>query len=306
MSNVVIAATESQFSVMKNKISIAYFLYDANGKAVPDNITAVKQKITLSYDLYMENTTEDYTDKSEYGQGERETYNIFNSVIGDTPIKTTMIYPKEYSSDKISEIIKNYCEDNKNIKNISISVTNPNEMISVTPELVQYLFDTYESIEIDMNSISSWLTFPDGTHNVKSLSVMNSNIILKDSKFLCEGDINLNNCTIKSIYDDKQSVADFVSNKQVYVSSIYISNVISVGFGISANLPVPVWKKTNINISKINVVCEDKEVRNFTKPIIRVSGSYTTSISEVNCNYEFPDYKILTFIGGKEYNIFDI
>ena len=120
-------------------------------------------------------------------------------------------------------------------------VTNPNEMISVTPELIQYLFDTYESIEIDMNSISSWLTFPDGTHNVKSLSVTNSNIILKDSKFLCEGDINLNNCTIKSIYDDKQSVADFVSNKQVYVSSIYISNVISVGFGISANLPVPVW-----------------------------------------------------------------
>ena len=63
MSNVVITATESQFSVMKNKISIAYFLYDANGKAVPDNITAVKQKITLSYDLYMENTTEDYTDE---------------------------------------------------------------------------------------------------------------------------------------------------------------------------------------------------------------------------------------------------
>ena len=306
MPNVVISATESQFSVMKNKISIVYFLYDANGKAVPDNITAVKQKITLSYDLYMENTTEDYTDESEYGQGERETYNIFNSVIGDTPIKTTTIYPKEYSSDKISEIIKNYCEDNKNIKNISISVTNPNEMISVTPELMQYLFDTYESIEIDMNSISSWLTFPDGTHNIKSLSVTNSNIILKDSKFLCEGDINLNNCTIKSIYDDKQSVADFVSNKQVYVSSIYISNVISVGFGISTNLPVPVWKKTNINISKINVVCEDKEVRNFTKPIIRVSGSYTTSISEVNCNYELPDYNILTLIGGKEYNISDI
>ena len=65
MSNVVISATESQFSVMKNKISIAYFLYDANGKAVPDNITAVKQKITLSYDLYMANTTEDYTDESD-------------------------------------------------------------------------------------------------------------------------------------------------------------------------------------------------------------------------------------------------
>lgn len=306
MSNVVITATESQFSVMKNKISIAYFLYDINGKAVPDNITAVKQKITLSYDLYMENTTEDYTDESEYGQGERETHNIFDSVIGDTPIKTTTIYPKEYSSDKISEIIKNYCEDNKNIKNISISVTNPNGSISVTPELVQYLFDTYENIEIDMNGISSWLTFPDGTRSIKSLSVMNSNIILKDSKFLCEDDINLNNCSIKSIYDDKQSVADFVSNKQIYVSSIYIPNVISVGFGINTNLPVPIWKKTNINMSKINVVCEDKEVRNSTKPIIRVLGSYTTSISEVNCVYDIPDYNILTLIGGKEYNVSDI
>lgn len=306
MSNVVITATESQFSVMKNKISIAYFLYDSNGKAVSDNITAVKQKITLSYDLYMENTTEDYTDESEYGQGERETHNIFDSVIGDTPIKTTTIYPKEYSSDKISEIIKNYCEDNKNIKNISISVTNPNGSISVTPELIQYLFDTYENIEIDMNGISSWLTFPDGTRSIKSLSVMNSNIILKDSKFLCENDINLNNCSIKSIYDDKQSVADFVSDKQIYVSSIYIPNVISVGFGINTNLPVPIWKKTNINISKINVVCEDKEVRNSTKPIIRVLGSYTTSISEVNCVYDIPDYNILTLIGGKEYNVSDI
>ena len=306
MSNVVITATESQFSVMKNKISIAYFLYDSNGKAVSDNITAVKQKITLSYDLYMENTTEDYTDESEYGQGERETHNIFDSIIGDTPIKTTTIYPQEYSPDKISEIIKNYCEDNKNINNISISVTNPNGSISVTPELIQYLFDTYENIEIDMNGISSWLMFPDGTHSIKSLSVMNSNIILKDSKFLCEGDINLNNCSIKSIYDDKQSVADFVSNKQIYVSSIYIPNVISVGFGINTNLPVPIWKKTNINMSKINVVCEDKEVRNSTKPIIRVLGSYTTSISEVNCVYDIPDYNILTLIGGKEYNVSDI
>jgi len=306
MSNVVITATESQFSVMKNKISIAYFLYDSNGKAVSDNITAVKQKITLSYDLYMENTTEDYTDESEYGQGERETHNIFDSIIGDTPIKTTTIYPQEYSPDKISEIIKNYCEDNKNINNISISVTNPNGSISVTTELIQYLFDTYENIEIDMNGISSWLTFPDGTHSIKSLSVMNSNIILKDSKFLCENDINLNNCSIKSIYDDKQSVADFVSNKQIYVSSIYIPNVISVGFGINTNLPVPIWKKTNINMSKINVVCEDKEVRNSTKPIIRVLGSYTTSISEVNCVYDIPDYNILTLIGGKEYNVSDI
>lgn len=292
-------------AVAKNRIAMYLCYKDIFGHNVESRLQAASQQILVSYEIYAESTTEDFITDEEFGSGPKDTFDIFNTPGSEDSVASAIIASENYSPENITSAIASLWDTS--IKNIEIKIINANDAIQFKTDFMETILKTFSTISIDMGSANCYLYLPSVSMHVNSLSIKNANIRTDVVNYEFDENLTVENCAI-STSSESQPMVKFECKREISASNIYIVNPIILSLVSTTSQPSFDWKKTSITLSTVRVVFEDKtraENKRY-KPIIMLTGAYTSRVSDIGSVKDIPDYPLIQFNNGYEYFVSDI
>ena len=292
-------------AVAKDRISMYLCYKDIFGHNVESRIQAASQQIIVSYEIYAESTTEDFITDKEFGSGPKDKFNIFKTPGSEDSVASAVISRENYSPENITSAIENLWDTS--IKNIEIKVVNANDAIRFKTDFMETILKTFSTIGIDMGSANCYLHLPSVSMHVNSLTIKNANIRTDVVNYEFDENFTIENCAI-STSSESQPMVKFECKREISASNIYIINPIILSLVATTSQPSFDWKKTSITLSTVRIVFEDKvraENKRY-KPVIMLTGAYTSRVSDIGSVKDIPDYPIMQLNNGYEYFVSDI
>lgn len=292
-------------AVAKDRISMYLCYKDIFGHNVESRMQAASQQIIVSYEIYAESTTEDFITDKEFGSGPKDKFDIFKTPDSEDSVASAVIARENYSPENITSAIENLWDTS--IKNIEIKIVNANDAIQFKTDFMETILKTFSKISIDMGSANCYLHLPSVSMHVSSLTIKNANIRTDVVNYEFDENFTIDNCAI-STSSESQPMVKFECKREISASNIYITNPIVLSLVSTTSQPSFDWKKTSITLSTVRVVFEDKvRVENKRyKPIIMLTGAYTSHVSDIGSVKDIPDYPLIQFNNGYEYFVSDI
>lgn len=292
-------------AVAKDRISMYLCYKDIFGHNVESRMQAASQQIIVSYEIYAESTTEDFITDKEFGSGPKDKFDIFKTPGSEDSVASAVIARENYSPENITSAIENLWDTS--IKNIEIKIVNANDAIQFKTDFMETILKTFSKISIDMGSANCYLHLPSVSMHVSSLTIKNANIRTDVVNYEFDENFTIENCAI-STSSESQPMVKFECKREISASNIYITNPIVLSLVSTTSQPSFDWKKTSITLSTVRVVFEDKvraENKRY-KPIIMLTGAYTSHVSDIGSVKDIPDYPLIQFNNGYEYFVSDI
>lgn len=292
-------------AVAKDRIKMYLCYKDILGHNVESRMQAVTQQILISYEIYAESTTEDFITDEEFGSGPKDNFDIFKTPGSEDSVASAVIVRENYSPENITSAIENLWDTS--IKNIEIKIVNANDAIQFKTDFMETILKTFSKISIDMGSANCYLHLPSVSMHVSSLTIKNANIRTDVVNYEFDETFIIENCAI-STSSESQPMVKFECKREISVSNVYITNPIVLSLVSTTSQPSFDWKKTSITLSTVRVVFEDKtraENKRY-KPIIMLTGAYTSHVSDIGSIKDIPDYPLVQFNNGYEYFVSDI
>lgn len=292
-------------AVAKDRISMYLCYKDIFGHNVESRMQAASQQIIVSYEIYAESTTEDFITDKEFGSGPKDKFDIFKTPGSEDSVASAVIARENYSPENITSAIENLWDTS--IKNIEIKIVNANDAIQFKTDFMETILKTFSKISIDMGSANCYLYLPSVSMHVNSLTIKNANIRTDVVNYEFDENFTIESCAI-STSSESQPMVKFECKREISASNIYITNPIVLSLVSTTSQPSFDWKKTSITLSTVRVVFEDKvRVENKRyKPIIMLTGAYTSHVSDIGSVKDIPDYPLIQFNNGYEYFVSDI
>ena len=292
-------------AVAKDRISMYLCYKDIFGHNVESRMQAASQQIIVSYEIYAESTTEDFITDKEFGSGPKDKFDIFKTPGSEDSVASAVITRENYSPENITSAIENLWDTS--IKNIEIKIVNANDAIQFKTDFMETILKMFSKISIDMGSANCYLHLPSVSMHVNSLTIKNANIRTDVVNYEFDENFTIENCAI-STSSESQPMVKFECKREISASNIYITNPIVLSLVATTSQPSFDWKKTSINLSTVRIVFEDKaraENKRY-KPIIMLTGAYTSRVSDIGSVKDIPDYPLIQFNNGYEYFVSDI
>lgn len=292
-------------AVAKDRISMYLCYKDIFGHNVESRMQAASQQIIVSYEIYAESTTEDFITDKEFGSGPKDKFDIFKTPGSEDSVASAVIARENYSPENITSAIENLWDTS--IKNIEIKIVNANDAIQFKTDFMETILKTFSKISIDMGSANCYLHLPSVSMHVNSLTIKNANIRTDVVNYEFDENFTIENCAI-STSSELQPMVKFECKREISASNIYITNPIVLSLVATTSQPSFDWKKTSINLSTVRIVFEEKaraENKRY-KPIIMLTGAYTSRVSDIGSVKDIPDYPLIQFNNGYEYFVSDI
>ena len=292
-------------AVAKDRISMYLCYKDIFGHNVESRIQAASQQIIVSYEIYAESTTEDFITDKEFGSGPKDKFDIFKTPGSEDSVASAVIARENYSPENITSVIENLWDTS--IKNIEIKIVNANDAIQFKTDFMETILKTFSKISVDMGSANCYLYLPSVSMHVNSLTIKNANIRTDVANYEFDENFTIENCAI-STSSESQPMVKFECKREISASNIYITNPIVLSLVATTSQPSFDWKKTSITLSTVRIVFEDKvraENKRY-KPVIVLSGAYTSHVSDIGSVKDIPDYPLIQFNNGYEYFVSDI
>jgi len=292
-------------AVAKDRIKMYLCYKDIFGHNVESRMQAASQQILVSYEVYAESTTEDFITDKEFGSGPKDAFDIFNTPGSEDSVATAVIARENYSPENITSAIENLWDTS--IKNIEIKIVNANDAIQFKTDFMETILKTFSTISVDMGSANCYLYLPSVSMHLSSLMIKNANIRTDVVNYEFDENFTIENCAI-STSSESQPMVKFESKQEISASNIYITSPIILSLVSTTSQPSFDWKKTSITLSTVRIVFEDKtraENKRY-KPIIMLTGAYTSHVSDIGSVKDIPDYPLIQFNNGYEYFVSDI
>lgn len=292
-------------AVAKDRISMYLCYKDIFGHNVESRMQAASQQLIVSYEIYAESTTEDFITDKEFGSGPKDKFDIFKTPGSEDSVASAVIARENYSPENITSAIENLWDTS--IKNIEIKIVNANDAIQFKTDFMEMILKTFSKISVDMGSANCYLHLPSVSMHVSSLTIKNANIRTDVVNYEFDENFTIENCAI-STSSESQPMVKFECKREISASNIYITNPIVLSLVATTSQPSFDWKKTSINLSTVRIVFEEKaraENKRY-KPIIMLTGAYTSRVSDIGSVKDIPDYPLIQFNNGYEYFVSDI
>lgn len=284
MINLTNNLAESELTKIIERISVAIYLYDRNNILTDNQTQVYYEKIIIKKDICSKNTTQDYSDISKYGEGDKPEVSIYGELSEEDAYEKFTLYS---INDLSKEVIKRLFT--ADFVELSVTGTDMSEKW-IDSELSKAIFTKFSNVTIKLQNAS--MDYLGGDIRSKSLNITGCGaLILGDSTSVTSENISINNITI-SCSKDKIIEYNLIS-KNVTLDEISVITPVTINVSCEKPETYYDYKQTACGINRITFRFSDNEKTNsdtindledankFNNALLSVTDFYMANISDI-------------------------
>jgi hypothetical protein len=290
----------------RERILLEIRYYNELGETIQASSNAYRLNINIKNSVYLKSTIESYLDNKPFGQGDREE---ITTDVADTMdiVYTTIIEKEDYG--KLSSILLSKL--NTEITKLTLMTELPTD-ITIDEEVIKYILSNFENIYLNFNGMTSWITIPAISVNLKSLIIEFAQIYVTQTIILCESSFTMKNCVLQSKPDLKTRASLLVNiEKDAILNNIKVADRLYVGITGATVKRFDKWEETNVTISEYTIGFKDingntkshNKMYDSLLTIAEISKVYIHGVKSLN---DIPYYSLLTVKNSSLTNISEV
>jgi hypothetical protein len=297
-------------TVTKERIIIEARYYSEENTSIPLSNQAYLYDLTVRKSIFLEISSDKFNEAGEVTGEKNITEVETNNPNGsdNENIYETKIEKSEYSN--ISQLLLSKL--NTNIKNLSLHFVGDIDNVTITSEVINFIFANFENVTLDFKGFSSWVNIPEINSGLKSLNIENANLEISQAILSCTTSFTLNNVIIKTVGNSPKKPSLIVTaGKESTLRNITISEPIFISISGSESKEYSNWRNTSVTLYNIEIGFKDEEKNRYgssdiCEPILTIADFAYSTICSVKATEDIPYYPLLSIKKTSEINLCEL
>jgi hypothetical protein len=279
---------------IKERILLEIRYYDESDNVIQASDKAARIEVNIKNSTYLKSIHESYLDEKPFGEGDKTEISTDGEESIDI-IYTTIIEKDKYNI--LSEIL--LMRLNTQVKSLILKVESQTDIV-IKEEVIKYILSNFESIYFDLNGLTTWITFPEISTQIKNLIIESAQIYITQSIISCSSSFSMKNCILQSKPNVKNRPSLLVNiEEKAVLNDIKIADRLYFGISGSTVKNFDKWALTNITISDFTIGFKDinrneKAHNGMYDSLLTITEVNDVSISGLTSINDIPYYSLLS------------